>query len=100
MIGLFLATIGLSAVMTLVARRAGNHVGLLDVPDAGRKRHVVAVPALGGIAVFAAFAIIVSARCLVEPAFANALSGPMAVLLASAAVVWGLGIVDDIELHA
>jgi UDP-GlcNAc:undecaprenyl-phosphate GlcNAc-1-phosphate transferase len=96
MIGLILTTIGLSAALTIAARLAGNRAGLLDVPDEGRKQHAIPVPALGGIAVFAAFAIAFAFNYAFDLEFANSLSASTAVLLGTAAGVWILGIVDDI----
>lgn len=96
MIGLFLATIGLSAVLTLAARFAGNRAGLLDAPDEGRKQHVVPVPALGGIAIFAAFAVSIVLKYTFDVEFAGSLSESTMALLVTAAGVWILGIVDDI----
>ena len=96
MIGLFLATIGLSAVLTLAARIAGNRAGLLDSPDEGRKQHAVPVPALGGIAIFAAFGIAFAFKYAFDFEFAGSLSDSTAALLATAAGVWILGIIDDI----
>jgi len=96
MIGLFLATIGLSAVLTLGARLAGYRAGLLDAPDEGRKQHAVPVPALGGIAIFAAFAVSIILKYTLDVEFAASLSESTMALLATAAGVWILGIVDDI----
>ena len=96
MIGLFLSTIGLSAVLTFLARLAGNRAGLLDIPDDGRKQHETAVPALGGIAVFSAFAIALGIRCFTNAEFSGLLSETTAALLLTAASIWILGIVDDI----
>jgi UDP-GlcNAc:undecaprenyl-phosphate GlcNAc-1-phosphate transferase len=95
MIGLFLTTTGLSAVLTLAARLAGNRAGLLDVPNDGRKQHAIPVPALGGVAVFAAFAIVFAFGYAFDAEFANSLSGSTTALLATAAAVWILGIIDD-----
>ena len=97
MIGLLLTTIGLSAVLTLAARHAGNRAGLLDVPDDGRKQHAIPVPALGGIAVFVAFAIVFAFRYAFNSEFANSLSDSTTALLATAVGVWVLGIVDDVR---
>lgn len=96
MIGLFLITVGLSAALTLLARHTGNRAGLLDVPDEGRKQHAVAVPALGGIAVFAAFAIVFAVTYAFGLEFTGTPSSSITALLATAAAVWTLGIVDDI----
>ena len=88
MIGLFLATIGLSAVLTLGARLAGYRAGLLDAPDEGRKQHAVPVPALGGIAIFAAFAVSIILKYTLDVEFAASLSESTMALLATAAGVW------------
>lgn len=97
MIGLFLATIGLSAVLTLAARFAGNRAGLLDAPDEGRKQHAIPVPALGGISIFAAFAVAIAISYAFDVEFAGSLSESTMALLVTAAGVWILGIVDDIR---
>lgn len=97
MIGLLLITIALSAVLTFIVRQTGLRAGLLDVPDDGRKQHAVPVPALGGIAVFTAFAIALTGYSVYDIEFKASLSDSTAILLGSAAVIWILGIVDDIK---
>lgn len=97
MIGLLLITFALSAVLTVAVRQAGIRAGLLDVPDEGRKQHAAAVPALGGIALFTAFSTILTGCCLYHVEFAESLSESTTILLGSAAVIWILGIVDDIR---
>jgi UDP-GlcNAc:undecaprenyl-phosphate/decaprenyl-phosphate GlcNAc-1-phosphate transferase len=96
MIGLFLITVGLSAGLTLLVRHGGIRAGLLDVPDAGRKQHAVAVPALGGIAVFAAFGTAFAFKYAFDLEFARSLSGSVTTLLVTASAVLMLGIFDDI----
>lgn len=96
MIGLILATIGLSAVLTVIARRVGIRVGLLDLPDDERKQHDEPVPALGGIAFFTAIALVLGALSLLDSDFAASLSGFPTALLVTSAAVWCLGVIDDI----
>lgn len=97
MIGLLLITIALSAVLTFIVRQMGIRAGLLDVPDDGRKQHALPVPALGGIAVFTAFAIALTCYGVYDIDFAASLSDSTANLLGSATVIWILGIVDDVK---
>ena len=45
----------LSAALTMLARRLGRRLGILDLPDGVRKLHRHPVPRTGGLAVYAAF---------------------------------------------
>lgn len=51
--------IGLTAALlaTPLIRWAARRVGVMDAPDAGRKRHAHPTPLLGGIAIFLAFVV-------------------------------------------
>ncbi len=56
----FLGSLTLSLLLTPLARRAALRLDLVDRPE-GRKRHLLTTPLLGGVAVFLAFASVVTA---------------------------------------
>lgn len=88
-----------AAALTPMIAWAGIHVGLLDLPG-GRKRHVVAVPRLGGVAVALALAAGLAASLV-----ADAIQGvsPVAYLIdvlpliGAALLVFAVGLWDDID---
>lgn len=53
----FVVTLVLSLGLTALVRRVALRRGLVDVPGEARRVHRVAVPRLGGLAMFAAFAV-------------------------------------------
>ncbi|WP_137134367.1 MraY family glycosyltransferase [Rhizobium sp. FKY42] len=53
-----IVTFVLSVALVLILRRLVVAIQLVDLPDSKRKRHSGAVPLCGGIAIFAAFAIV------------------------------------------
>ncbi len=52
---LFLVAFFLAAAFTPLARSLARRLGLVDVPDGGRKRHRKAIPLAGGYAILPAF---------------------------------------------
>lgn len=54
---IFVVTLALSLGLTALVRRLALRRGLVDVPGDDRRVHRVAVPRLGGLAMFAAFAV-------------------------------------------
>ena len=50
------STFVLAYAFTWTARSIAPRLGLVDTPDGNRKTHAKAVPVLGGVAVFLAFA--------------------------------------------
>ena len=59
---IFIAALALTALLTLIVRRAALHFGIVDMPDKGkegeRKIHAVPTPLLGGVAIFIAYFLI------------------------------------------
>lgn len=53
----FLLALALSAGLTPLAARLARRLGLMDIPDGGRKRHTHPIPLLGGLAPFVALAV-------------------------------------------
>jgi UDP-GlcNAc:undecaprenyl-phosphate GlcNAc-1-phosphate transferase len=81
------ATFLLGVAFVATARRISIAFGIVDRPDAVRKRHRGTVPLCGGMAIFAAFACTAqfgAASTLLSPAFWLGL-----------AVIVGLGVLDD-----
>jgi UDP-GlcNAc:undecaprenyl-phosphate GlcNAc-1-phosphate transferase len=87
-------------VLTLVAtpfvRAAATRMGWLDRPETDVKTHTVAVPALGGVAVWMGFAgALVAARFMT--AFPTGTLYRLRGILAGAALVFVLGVIDDLK---
>lgn len=57
MVILFGITLAVSLALTPLVRRLALRRGLVDVPGEARRVHTVAVPRLGGLAMYAAFAV-------------------------------------------
>src|SRR5437868_1031895 len=54
---IFVVTLAVSLGLTPLVRRVALRRGLVDVPGEERRVHAVAVPRLGGLAMYAAFAV-------------------------------------------
>ena len=87
-----------------LARPLATRCGLTDRPDGRRKLHPRPVPLCGGLGVFAAALLGLGAVAALRPEVADALAarpGPALLLLAGAAVVAAVGLLDDfIDLRA
>ena len=57
MLIIFVVTLALSAGLTFLVRRLAVGRGLVDKPGDERRVHTVAVPRLGGLAMFGSFAV-------------------------------------------
>lgn len=78
--------------MTPVARVIAYKIGAVDIPKDKRRMHHVAMPLLGGIAIFAAFVVTVLSFCdLSDPENRKAIFG----LLGGATFIVFTGILDD-----
>jgi UDP-GlcNAc:undecaprenyl-phosphate/decaprenyl-phosphate GlcNAc-1-phosphate transferase len=90
----------ISMTLTMRIRDAARARGLVDRPDGNRKLHAVAVPRVGGLAVYLAFAasFLLSVLLLPSTVWLGA-SGIDAALhvLAAGAVVMAIGLVDDLR---
>lgn len=85
-------------LLTPLVRWAGRRIGAVDLPDGGRKAHLVPVPRVGGVAVFGAFLIALFVGRFVPGVghphdwFGGAMRS---VFYASAAGILLVGLVDD-----
>ena len=87
-----------AAASTPVGARMAVALGWMDRPDGGRKLHRAPVPAVGGVAVFAGFAVAAAVLQLLEHRLvANLTSfrGLWVPLVVAAFLVSAIGLVDD-----
>jgi UDP-GlcNAc:undecaprenyl-phosphate GlcNAc-1-phosphate transferase len=94
---LFISSALTSYVATAVVRKAASHIGLVDVPD-DRKRHEVATPRLGGLAIIFGFGfplLLLAANPQAASLVTKNLSYLFGVL-ASGSLIVGLGVYDDL----
>ena len=73
--------------MTPLARRAAYRLGAIDVPRDNRRMHQKPIPRLGGLAIYAAFAVV--------SLFMMELDLSLITLLAGATLMAGIGMLDD-----
>ncbi len=89
----FLAAFALAVLVTPLARRAGERLGLVDEPG-GRRQHAGAISRIGGVGLFAGFFVTALALYLageVKPEHRL----PVAGVLAGTAFVFVFGLADD-----
>ena len=93
---LFCATVGLAALMTLLARVSARRMGVLDRPGEAHKQHRGEIPLLGGMAVCTTFVVVVG--------ICNMLDGlqgeddlQLLPVLASLAIFCVCGLLDDLK---
>ena len=91
-----LVSLGLSLVLTVVARNMGIKCGALDEPDQ-RKVHDHPIPRTGGMAIFASFFLSLLAVGILNTPVAAELQINRKILLviAGAFICFGMGAVDD-----
>ena len=97
---LYLATILIAAVasgaLTPLVRRLALSLGWMDAPATEIKTHKVSTPSLGGIAIFLGFALsLVVMRFITD--FPTGTLFSLRAVLTGAAVVFALGVVDDLR---
>lgn len=90
-IGAFIGALLLAGIFTPLVRKLAIRIGAIDQPDGpgGRKVHTRPIARLGGVAIVAAFMIVV---LLLVP-----VSRQLATLLLGAAILAAVGVVDDIR---
>lgn len=94
----FSAALGLSLGFTYAVREHARRVGLFDPTDE-RKLHTTPIPRVGGIAIFAAFALTLVALAAIfgEQMLRIEDGGRLGVVLAGAAGIHVLGLWDDVR---
>jgi UDP-GlcNAc:undecaprenyl-phosphate GlcNAc-1-phosphate transferase len=87
-----------SFVATAVVRNVASHIGLVDVPDDDRKRHEVATPRLGGLAIIFGFGFPLLLLATNPQATSLAIKNLSYLfgVLASGSLIVGLGVYDDL----
>lgn len=102
-IQLYAAAIGIAALvsfaLTPLVRQVALRLGLLDRPESSVKTHKVAVPALGGVAVwlgFAASLILIRFMTTFPTGTLHSLRG----LIVGSFIVFILGVIDDVKKPA
>lgn len=87
---------GATFILTPLVRAAARSRGWLDCPDGERKLHNAPVPRLGGVAVFAGFAVGATLVLVLAPPGSRNGQELLHLLAASMAVL-GIGILDDVR---
>lgn len=110
----FLGSLLISVALVPLSKMLARSLGVLDAPG-NRKIHDVPTPRLGGIAVFAAFVVVVLGGYLLTPTvrempwvterFSEAvhlfrtidrIGGRLAAIVTGAAIAFGVGLLDDV----
>ena len=97
---LFLIATFASLAATPLVRRLCTRFNLLDVPVDGRRMHKVAIPRLGGVAIYAAVVIALSTLPLVDNLLTQSIRAhkhELLLTLIPATLVLLLGIYDDLR---
>jgi UDP-GlcNAc:undecaprenyl-phosphate GlcNAc-1-phosphate transferase len=97
----FLASFGSALILTPLAARLGQRLGLVDRPG-GRRQHVGVIPRTGGVAVYAAFVVAVLVSLLAQDWLPPAPEGPdpnettrLIALLVGGTFICAFGLYDD-----
>lgn len=91
---------GISLVLTKLVRDLARKQGWLDQPRLERHVHTTPLPRVGGVAIFASFLMVLCAALLVARRvlpLAHMTWGPILKLLGPAAIVFCLGVYDDLR---
>src|SRR4051794_16429639 len=92
-------SLGLSLVLTPLARAAAARVGLVDSPDGRRKTHARAIPLAGGIAILLSVGGALAFALLTPNPLSDQLDGQKASLLGlllAGGVICAVGVADDL----
>jgi UDP-GlcNAc:undecaprenyl-phosphate GlcNAc-1-phosphate transferase len=92
-LAVFTAALVLSLLLTPVAMRIAQALGIIDRPDRRLKKHTRPVPYLGGLAIFISCVTAVIAAKYVVDGTPRGVIG----MLAGATMVFGLGLWDDVR---
>lgn len=97
---LFISATLLSLVLTPVIRDVFQRRGWVDQPDQIRKTHLIAVPRIGGIAIFAAYSITFAFAFLLPfniRAYPSTLSTNVTGIMIAITIVFLTGLLDDLH---
>jgi UDP-GlcNAc:undecaprenyl-phosphate/decaprenyl-phosphate GlcNAc-1-phosphate transferase len=98
LVAVLLVSLGLSLLLTPIARRVALRINLVDRPDGRRKIHAQAIPVAGGLAVLMAMASTLTLFWLLPAPWSLDLTseeGPLTGLLAGGIAIAALGVADD-----
>lgn len=90
----FLVAFGASQVLTLPVKRLAERLGAIDYPEK-RKIHAAPTPRMGGLAVFLAFSLAVTAGFMSNPVFRKNLIPSFWGFCLGAVIVIVIGMLDD-----
>jgi UDP-GlcNAc:undecaprenyl-phosphate GlcNAc-1-phosphate transferase len=88
-----LAALGIALLVTPLASRLGQRMGLVDVPG-GRRKHTGAIARIGGIGLFAGF-FLAALGLFAAGVFLPEHRLPLAGVLSGSAFVFVVGLIDD-----
>ena len=97
---MFLVCVLLSLVATWCVRNFANAHGWVEAPQLERHVHTMAVPRLGGVAIFLSFMVVTSATLMAEGLLGRGFALPAKTtlyLLGPAVIVFLLGLYDDLR---
>lgn len=95
----FAAAVVIGLVVTPIVRHYAHRLQLLDEPG-GRKIHLVAIPRLGGVAMFIAFGVAIGLAFLASPGLGSDASvrpDRLPAILIAASLLFIVGVVDDVR---
>ena len=92
----FILALGLSLLLTPLAKKLGIKLGAMDMPS-DRKMHHSPIPRTGGLAIFVAAMVTVGLTWLLKTSVSElmVIDGKVLFFLAGAVVVFGTGLFDD-----
>ena len=97
-LGIFAASLVVSAVLARLVRDIANAHGWATAPESARHMHLRPVPRLGGIAILGSVVLVVAVAALASSLFHLSYSFPSSMflgLLGPTLVIFGLGLADD-----
>ena len=98
--GIFLASVGLSFILTRYVRNTAVARGWVAVPTSDRHMHTKPLPRLGGVAIFFAFSCVIGLTMLVSwwrPTLISFTPGLLEGILIPGVMIFLLGIYDDLH---
>jgi UDP-GlcNAc:undecaprenyl-phosphate/decaprenyl-phosphate GlcNAc-1-phosphate transferase len=91
----FCSAFFVSVALTKYARDSAGKLGLVDLPDGGRKGHTGPIPRAGGLAIFATLALLLSIAWIIRPEAIEWSSASLRAFLLGAIGIFVVGVIDD-----